>query len=84
MKNKKKSYKKWIALDTKNYLKKKNIIQENMQKIDIMICLKKKNKKKDRKKHQIPGNSQEEFAKTIRTNNITNEKNLRNINSYES
>ena len=55
-----------------------------MQKIDIMICLKKKNKKKDRKKHLIPGNSQEEFAKTIRTNNITNEKNLRNINSYES
>ena len=40
--------------------------------------------KKDRKKHLIRGNSQEEFPKTIRTNNRTNEKNLRNIKSYES
>ena len=41
----KKDYKKWLVIDTKNYLKKKTIRKENTPKIDTEICLKKKNKK---------------------------------------
>ena len=49
IKTKKRGSKKWLVIDTKDYLKKKNNNNNNKKgnvlQIDIVICLKKKNKK---------------------------------------
>ena len=44
MKTMKKDYESMQGINTETYLKKKKIKRENMEKTDIIICLKKKNK----------------------------------------